>query len=149
MDQDEKPPLRHIALALILRDDRILIGEFRDPVANATCYRPLGGGIELGEDPEAAMRREMREELGAEFASLSLHSVFENHFFFRGKERHALVHLFRGEFTDETLYRTDLHKLVHDTHLDDPEYARWLPLSFFREGNATLLPQGLIDRLGR
>jgi 8-oxo-dGTP pyrophosphatase MutT (NUDIX family) len=58
--------IRPLALAVIRRDDRILVFEAHDSVKDETFYRLLGGGIEFGDRGEEAIRRELVEELGVE-----------------------------------------------------------------------------------
>jgi 8-oxo-dGTP pyrophosphatase MutT (NUDIX family) len=40
-----------------------LVAHGHDSVKSEDFYRPLGGGIEFGELSEAALRREIKEEL--------------------------------------------------------------------------------------
>jgi double-stranded uracil-DNA glycosylase len=59
-----KPVDRAAARALVLdRDDRVLLVQFRDDEGQVWWATP-GGGIDEGEDAEAAIRRELAEEAG-------------------------------------------------------------------------------------
>jgi 8-oxo-dGTP diphosphatase len=58
------PALRFVAAALIVRDDRILIGQRRHDQPMAHRWEFPGGKIEPGESPQDALRRELAEELG-------------------------------------------------------------------------------------
>lgn len=57
-------PILDVVGAIIHRGDTVLLG--RRPVgkAQAGCWEFVGGKIELGESPEAALARECLEELG-------------------------------------------------------------------------------------
>ena len=60
------PNLRHSVRAIVLTDDnRVLLCRhiIPDPPGGAVWTAP-GGGIESGESPLAALRRELREEVG-------------------------------------------------------------------------------------
>lgn len=50
---------RHIARALIIDNNYILIARMKD----AHSFLP-GGGVELGESAQTALKRELEEELG-------------------------------------------------------------------------------------
>src|SRR5688572_24412444 len=49
--------------------DRLLLFHVRDPTGNAWWYLP-GGGLDPGESPEQAARRELFEETGVENAEI-------------------------------------------------------------------------------
>ena len=55
-----------VACALIDADDRILLAQRPEGKAMAGLWEFPGGKIEPGENPEAALIREMKEELGVE-----------------------------------------------------------------------------------
>ena len=78
------PPIRPIAICIVWRNDEPLVFEGRDEHRDLTFYRPLGGAIEFGERSEDAVRRELREEIGAELEDVRLLTVSENVFTFQG-----------------------------------------------------------------
>jgi 8-oxo-dGTP pyrophosphatase MutT (NUDIX family) len=56
---------RDAVRALILDpDERVLLVRFVHPKTGAEFWTTPGGGLEPDEDPEAALRRELREETG-------------------------------------------------------------------------------------
>jgi mutator protein MutT len=57
--------MRQIACAILLRDDRVLLGR-RAPERHSypDCWDVLGGHLEPGETPEQALVREVQEEVG-------------------------------------------------------------------------------------
>ncbi len=100
--------IRPLAICIFRNGDRILVGEGYDPVKQETFYRPLGGGIEFGERAEETIRREVREEIGAEAASVQYLFTLENIFTFNGEMGHEIVMIFDGRLADERLYEQEI-----------------------------------------
>ncbi len=137
--------IRPLALVLFRREDgHILVAPGFDHVKGQRFYRPLGGGIEFGERAEAAARREIREELGAEVEGLRLLGVFENLFTFLGSAGHELVWLYEGRFSDPGFYVGD------ELTADEGGAAfpvHWVPMDVFTNREAPLYPDGLLALL--
>ena len=55
-----------VTAALIERDGRLLVGRRPPGSRQAGLWEFPGGTVEAGEDPREALRRELREELGAD-----------------------------------------------------------------------------------
>jgi 8-oxo-dGTP diphosphatase len=66
IDQDsgERPRVRFVSAALIVKDREVLIGQRRADQPMGALWEFPGGKIEPGETPEEALARELCEELG-------------------------------------------------------------------------------------
>ena len=137
--------IRPIAICVFRNSDRILVFEGRDPVKGEIFYRPLGGGIEFGESGEAAVRRELKEEINVDVGDLRFLGVLENIFMFNGNSYHEIVMVFDGVLMDSGLYAdTEIHgKEANGDHIR----ALWKNLKEFESGQAILYPQGLLNLL--
>ncbi len=138
------PPLyiRPIALCVFSNDGRILVAEYYDPIKQQHHYRPLGGGIEYGEQAEHTVHREIHEELNAEIKDVRLLGVLENIFTYDGAVGHEIVYVFDGVLVNQNLYKQDsLHGT--DDGLADGFTAVWKSLDDFMPGAPPLYPDGL------
>ena len=137
--------IRPLAICVFRRDDgAILAAPGFDKVKQQRFYRPLGGEIEFGEHAEDAIRREIREELGAEIEDVRLLTVSENIFTFLGAIGHELVWSFEASFVDPKHYEGDVVQCLEG---DAAFEAHWVPLSLFERGEAPLYPDGLLAAL--
>jgi ADP-ribose pyrophosphatase YjhB (NUDIX family) len=138
--------IRLIAAAVIRAGDRILVWYDRDPSTDAVVAVPLAGGVEFGETGEQAIRRELREEIGAETTSVSFLGVLEDIFEWGGNSRHEVFLVYDVTLANDSLYEAERIQVVEDDGETYP--AWWRPLSRFR-GDERLVPGGLLDLIER
>jgi 8-oxo-dGTP pyrophosphatase MutT (NUDIX family) len=143
--------IRPIAIAVIARpsDGALLVFDGHDPVTDDRFHRPLGGGIELGETAEAAVRRELVEELGAELEEVALLGWIENIFTYAGRPGHEIVAVFSARLVDASLYARDELTMVEN---NESVTVRWVPRAAFRSQQnphgPRLVPEALAALLG-
>ncbi|RJL22772.1 NUDIX hydrolase [Bailinhaonella thermotolerans] len=63
----DRPAVRIVCLD---GEDRVLLMRWRDPVSGIAFWEPPGGGVDPGETPLAAARRELHEETGLDPAAV-------------------------------------------------------------------------------
>jgi ADP-ribose pyrophosphatase YjhB (NUDIX family) len=136
--------IRPLALGIVWRGDALLVFEGYDRVKEEVFYRPLGGGIEFGEYSQQAIRREFREELGAELDGLRYMSTVENIFTCDGRRGHEIVLLYEATLADPSFYEREAFT-VHEER--ERFVARWMPLRRFATDGLLLYPDGLLELL--
>lgn len=146
MDRQPTWP-RPIVICVFRNEDRVFAGELYDKSKNEVFYRPLGGTIEFGEPAREALKRELREEIGAEVTNLRYLGTLENLFTHEGEFGHEIVLAYEGDFVDKAFYETETVAAQEEDGLKFT--ARWKSLHEFREGKAPLYPDGLLRLLSR
>ncbi|MBB1245292.1 NUDIX domain-containing protein [Streptomyces durbertensis] len=92
-------------------DHRLLLLHWRDPKEGTWLWEPPSGGIEPGETPLTAARRELAEETGLDPVAVADPSVFvERDVRWNGRHYRGKEHFFVARFPDErpALARTGL-----------------------------------------
>lgn len=97
--EPEKPRIRAVVAALILRGKEVFICQRKAGTAMGLQWEFPGGKIEPGETPEQALRRELEEELGIQ-AKIGPYIAEVQHNYRNGGSIHLrffAVHRFEGE----------------------------------------------------
>ena len=137
--------IRAVALCAFRRGDQVLVFEGWDAVKQRRFRRFPGGGIEYGETAEAAVRREMREELDTELTGLRLLGVLENLFEFEGQPGHENVFVFGAEFVEPEKYESlETFRMADDGGWVD---VAWVPISDLGDPLAPLVPEAVLGLL--
>jgi len=136
--------IRPLALGIVWRDDSLLVFEGYDRVKCENFYRLLGGGIEFGERSQEALRREFREELGAELVEVRYLATLENIFTCNDQRGHEIVLLYEATLADPSFYERETLE-VHEE--EETLMAYWIPLYKFQTGGLSLYPDGLLELL--
>lgn len=131
--------IRVIAICVFRHGDKILVFESFDSVDGRPFYRPLGGEVEFGETTEAAVRREIKEEIGQETTGLKLLGIIENLFTHEGKPGHEIVYVYDGRFADPAAYQRESFKVTEDN--GETLTARWHSLDFFNDYDELVPPE--------
>jgi len=137
------PERREGVRALLLDDrDRVLLLEFRNPRTGASWWATPGGGIEPGEDHEAALRRELHEEVGLE--------DFELGPFLWAHERTFPWHLrLLRQRSHVYLVRVAEHEPAPTIDLAEEDVGgfRWWTVDELERTTERITPPGLLDRV--
>jgi 8-oxo-dGTP pyrophosphatase MutT (NUDIX family) len=101
--------IRIIALAIIRRPgtQEFLVFQGHDPSRNLKYHRPFGGGMEFGETAEAAVRRELLEEIGADVIPQRLLPAAQSFFAIKDRHIHEIALPVECRFADRSLYERD------------------------------------------
>ena len=138
--------IRPIAICVFLRNNKILVAEGYDPVKDEYFYRPLGGGIEFGENSKETICRELMEEVNLEIDENTLRylGMVENIFTFNGSTGHEIVLVYDAALKEPQMYQQAVIRGKEATGEDIR--AGWKSLDEFDQG-LILYPTGLLNLL--
>ena len=139
--------VRAIAICVIRNEDSIFVFEGRDEGKDETFYRPLGGMIEFGEYSIDTVQREMREEIDEEIRDIRYLGMLENVFRYEGQIGHEIVLVYEADFVDQKIYEKSWVTGYEDD--GKPFMAVWKSIEGFRNSNAPLYPDGLLQLLAQ
>ncbi|WP_297577520.1 NUDIX hydrolase [uncultured Deefgea sp.] len=126
---------------LIKQQGQFLLAEGYDPTKNQHYLMPLGGSVDFGERSEAAIRREVLEEIGHEIQNLRLLQVIENVFTFDGVAGHEIVFVYQAELNAPLLHLRGVESNGVEFNL------RWLSREEIRKLAWPVFPEGLLEML--
>ena len=136
--------IRVKAICVLRRGTQLLLSFAIDPDTGARYGHPLGGGVELGERAEDAVRREFLEEIGAELTDIRRLGVVENVFTWQRQLHHEVIFVFAAEFADRELYNRETF-VVQEAVCDGP--AEWVDLPRVLNGDVRVYPPELLPIL--
>jgi ADP-ribose pyrophosphatase YjhB (NUDIX family) len=117
-------------------------------VKDETFYRLVGGTVEFGERGAATLKRELKEELGAEAEVGDLIATVENLFTYEGEAAHEIVLVYECRLPDERLYQLeawDAEETTRDGVITHP--VSWRRVDSFGADGGILYPDALLDLL--
>lgn len=82
---------------VIMHNNKILLHRN----VNSDHYAMIGGRVEIGENSEHTIKREVQEELGKEIEITGYVSTVENFFEMKGAKYHEIMFVHRVEFVDD------------------------------------------------
>lgn len=140
-DVHTRSRIRVIAVAVLIRDGLVLAEEYPATPHRPAFLRAPGGGVELGETADAAIRREIAEELGATVSEARLLGVIENIFDNEGRVGHEIAYAFAVRSAElEALAPGDRLPV-----LDGDTTVGWYSLEDVSEESLPFYPPGALD----
>jgi 8-oxo-dGTP pyrophosphatase MutT (NUDIX family) len=135
MTVDAAPPNRQrvAAYAVLTRGDEVLLTRMSSRTRIAGVWTLPGGGIDHGEDPRDALRREVYEETGLRVQPGRVVDVHSTHFV--GPRSDGLVEDYHGiHLIFEAVVETGSAEVVpHVVEVDSStDHAEWVPLECAR-----------------
>ena len=91
---------RQAALCIFRRGHTFLVAQVTDPHTGHVYQRPPGGGLEPNESPEAAVTREIQEELGITLTDSQPIGPIDHIWLWKGYEVHERAWLFLADSSE-------------------------------------------------
>ena len=110
---------------------------------NSDHYALIGGRVEIGEDSETTVKRELLEEIGKEIEVTGYIATVENFFEMKDSKYHEILFIHKGEFKD------DEDKKIEYTmkNIEGKDYLQYEWLEMDKIDEYPLLPRAVKDIL--
>ena len=127
------------AACIIKHNNKVLL--HKTDSRNHYCL--IGGRVEIGENSENTIRREIKEELGKEIDIIGYVSTIENFFTFEGSKYHEYMFVYEAEFKE------DKDKLIEDTlsNIEGNDYLKYYWIDLKDIDNVDIKPKVIKDIL--
>ena len=127
------------AAALIIHNNKLLVHK-ND---NEDFYAILGGRIQIGENSQETLKREILEEMGKEIEIKGYAATIENFFTFNGKNNHEYMFVYNADFKDENDKK--ILDMINNVEGNDYLHYEWIDLDKIDSYN--ILPKIMKDVL--
>lgn len=127
------------AAGMIIHNNKVLTHRN----VNEDHYALIGGRVQVGEDSETTLKREIMEELGKEIEITGYISTIENFFELKGEKYHEIMFVHKAEFVNEK------DKKIEDTikNIEGKEYLQYEWLDLGKIDEYPLLPEAIKEVL--
>ena len=127
------------AAGIIIHNNKVLTHRN----VNENHYALIGGRVQIGEDSETTIKREIMEELGKEIEITGYISTIENFFELKGEKYHEIMFAYKAEFVNEE------DKKVEGTikNIEGKEYLQYEWLDLGKIDEYPLLPETIKEVL--
>ena len=124
---------------VIMHNNKILLHRN----VNSDHYAMIGGRVEIGEDSEHTIKREVKEELGKEIEITGYASTVENFFEMKGAKYHEIMFIYKAEFVNED------DKKLEDTlqNIEGKDYLQYEWIEINKIDEYPLLPRAVKEVL--
>ena len=142
MESNSNSNIQCVSIGLISNKSDLLVYQVTDQVSNNSFFRLIGGHIEFGESAVEALKREFKEEIDQEIININSLGVFENIFFYKGKEQHEFVSLFSCDFSNKEMYKKK--EIIGYEGPSRTFNARWIDINQFKNNHKILYPDQIL-----
>ena len=143
MESNSNPIIQCVSIGLIKNKSNILVYEVADKVSHDSFFRLIGGHIEFGESAVEALKREFKEEINEDIINLNPLGVFENIFFYNGRQQHEFVSLFSCNLANKEIYNKE--EIVGHEGPDRTFNAFWMNINQFKNNKKILFPDQILN----
>lgn len=127
------------AAGIIIHNNKVLLHRN----VNSDHYALVGGRIEIGEDSETTVKREIKEELGKDIEIIGYVSTIENFFEMKSSKYHEIMFVHQVEFVDE-----DDKKIEYALkNIEGKDYLQYEWIELYKIDQYPLLPKAIKSAL--